>query len=32
MTHGHLLADIDPLRLEETYGKNFSKKFKGADE
>jgi 2-oxoglutarate dehydrogenase complex dehydrogenase (E1) component-like enzyme len=31
MTHGHMLADVDPLKLYETYDAkfpNFASKFK----
>lgn len=30
MTHGHMIADLDPLRLNETYEKfaTFAAKFK----
>ena len=34
MTHGHLVADVDPLRLKEVYkdSPSLSKKFRFPDE
>mmetsp|Transcript_24212 Transcript_24212/g.37292 ORF Transcript_24212/g.37292 Transcript_24212/m.37292 type:complete len:249 (-) Transcript_24212:1969-2715(-) len=29
-THGHFLSDVDPLKLTETFGAEFSKKYKHA--